>query len=61
LLKKIKDEIVNMQLIKNDYVIEFYQAKKYPVSNLDLPITFILYVNIAMEQVLPSTLKISNI
>jgi len=50
-----------MQLIKNDYVIEFYQAKKYPLSNLDLRITSILYVNIVMELVWPSTSKISNI
>lgn len=50
-----------MQLIKNDNVIEFYQAKKYTLYKLDLQITSILYVNIVMELVWPNTSKISNI
>lgn len=28
LLKKIKDEIVNMQIAQHESVVQFYQAKK---------------------------------
>jgi acid phosphatase class B len=30
IIKKIKDEIVNMQIARNEHIVEFYQAKTYP-------------------------------
>lgn len=32
LIKKIKDEIVNMQIAKNEHIVQFQQAKRYPLS-----------------------------
>ena len=29
IIKKVKDEIVNMQIARNEHIVEFYQAKTY--------------------------------
>ncbi len=61
LLKKIKDEIVNMQIAQNESIIQFYQAKKYFKVNADPTTIFILYANTAMERVWHSSSEEGNI
>ncbi len=51
-MKKLKDEIVNMQIARHESMVQLIEAHSYISTKTDLKIIYISYASIAMEAVL---------